>query len=103
VAALFHVVVGADADRGDLGLRADHVLERGDEFDGEAPVRDEDHADHRIRLAGRQASARTRIATEAGPAAPWIKFTIVKSVVLRRADATCRSHRSLWGAAPAGV
>ena len=46
LAALLHVVLGADADGGDVALRADDMLERGDEFRGEPAVGDEDHADH---------------------------------------------------------
>ncbi len=44
--ALFHVVVGADADGGDVALRPDDMLERGDELRGEPAVGDENHANH---------------------------------------------------------
>ena len=44
--ALLHVVVGADADGGDALLRPHDMLQRGDEFRGQAAVRDQYHADH---------------------------------------------------------
>ncbi len=46
MAALLHVVVRADADRRHVFLRADDVLERGDEFGGKPSVGHEDHSDH---------------------------------------------------------
>ena len=47
LAALLDVVVGADGDGLDLLLRADDMLQRGAELDGEPPVGDEDKTDHR--------------------------------------------------------
>jgi len=37
------------------------------------------------------------------PSVPQVKLTIAKSVRLRRAEATCRSRRTLLGVAPAGA
>ena len=48
LAALFHIVVRADADHRSLLLRTDHVLQRRKELVGQAPMRDEDDADHRV-------------------------------------------------------
>ena len=46
LAALFDVIVGTDGHGLDLLLRADHMLERRAEFDGEPPVRNENETDH---------------------------------------------------------
>jgi len=53
LSALFHVVVSADAHGGDLRLRPDDMLERGDEFRREPPVGHQNHADHRFPLLKR--------------------------------------------------
>ena len=45
-AAVFHVVFGADADRVDVPLRADHMLHGGAQFLGQPAVGDQNHADH---------------------------------------------------------
>src|SRR5437764_740242 len=45
--ALFHIVIGADADRGDLALGPDHVLEGCDKFRCQPPMSDQHHTDHR--------------------------------------------------------
>ena len=45
-AAVLDVVVGPDADRIDVPLRADHVLHGGSQFLGQAAVGHQDHADH---------------------------------------------------------
>ena len=50
----FHVVVGTDAHRGDLGLRADDVLERGDKLRCEPPMGHQNHSDHGSPLMGRE-------------------------------------------------
>ncbi len=42
----FHIVVGADRDRLDLLLRADHVLEGSAELRRQLAVGDEHHSDH---------------------------------------------------------
>ena len=47
VAAPLDVVVGADRDGLDLGLRADDMLERGAELHGKPAVGHEDKSDHR--------------------------------------------------------
>ena len=47
LAALLDVVVGADGDGLDLALRADDVLQRSAELDGESTVGDEDKTNHR--------------------------------------------------------
>ena len=60
LAALLHVVFGADADGGDLRLRPDDMLERGDEFRREPPVGDQNHSDHRFPLLGRTAAVSSR-------------------------------------------
>ncbi len=52
LAALFHVVFRADADGGDRGLRAHHMLHGEDEFLRQAPVRDDHEADHLNSLNG---------------------------------------------------
>jgi hypothetical protein len=44
---LFHVVIRADAHRGDVALRSHHVLHGRDELVGESPVSDQYHADHK--------------------------------------------------------
>src|SRR5207244_9437169 len=43
-----HVGLGADANRGNVALRPDDVLERGDEFRGQAAVSNENHSDHDV-------------------------------------------------------
>src|SRR5262249_54431498 len=48
LAALFHIVVGADGHRLDLLLRSDHMLQSRTELRGEAPVRDEYETDHAV-------------------------------------------------------
>ena len=50
LAALLHIVVGADADGGDAGLGPHHMLERRDEFLRQAAVGDEYHSDHTERF-----------------------------------------------------
>ena len=40
------IVFGPDTDRAQVGLRADHVFHRRDEFLGEAAMRDEYQTDH---------------------------------------------------------
>ena len=47
LAALLHIVFGADGDGGDLLLRADDMFERGAELGGQMAMGDEDHPDHR--------------------------------------------------------
>src|SRR5205085_2646365 len=97
LAALLHIVVGADADGGDLGLGADDMLESGDKFLRELAMGDQNHADHR-RFAGHALPA----PRPAVPAA-LIGRAITKSRNVRRAEATCRSHRRLLGIRPAGA
>ena len=46
LAALLHVVVGADADGAHAGLRPDDMLGRRDEFLGEATVSNQNEPDH---------------------------------------------------------
>src|SRR5262249_15870135 len=46
-AALLAVVVGADRNRLDLRLRADHMFQGGAEFDGQPPMGNNYEADHR--------------------------------------------------------
>jgi hypothetical protein len=48
LAALLHIVVRADGDSLDLGLRADDVLQRSAKLDGEPPVGDKDKTNHRL-------------------------------------------------------
>ena len=45
-AAAFDVVVGSDADRVDVPLRADHVLHGRAQFLGQAAMGNQDHTDH---------------------------------------------------------
>jgi hypothetical protein len=56
--ALFHVVIRPNADGGNLRLRADDVLERGNEFRCEPPMGHQNHTDHWIPLLEPQPSAR---------------------------------------------
>ena len=58
LAALLDVVVGADGHRLDLALRADDMLQRRAELDGQPPVGDEDKTDHRETPRGRGCAAR---------------------------------------------
>ena len=60
LAALLDVVVGADGDGFDLLLRADHVLQRRAELDGQPPVGDQNKTDHRN-------SRRARLRRTKGP------------------------------------
>ena len=46
-AALFHVVLGPDAHRGNVRLRAYHMLKRGHQLVCEAAMCHQDHANHR--------------------------------------------------------
>ena len=64
LAALLHVVVGADADGGDVALRPHDMLERGDELRGEPAVRDENHADHAMSFTGCAETPAARVPDE---------------------------------------
>ena len=77
LASSLHIVLGTDADRRDIRLRPDDMLERGDEFRGEPAVGDKNHSNHATSftaaspiaafaaaVSGESAIPRSRCATE---------------------------------------